>query len=114
MSKKCASAVTMDLNMSIIDDNHKLDRILESTNLDKYELINLTMEEPGDLLNKHMGVRVAPILDTGSTWGLASREGSSMELCLGVDLCQGFSLSLPFHVRTSSRLQACSSDLKGA
>ena len=29
----------MDFIMSIIDNNHKLDRILESTNLDEYELI---------------------------------------------------------------------------
>ena len=34
--------------MSIIDDDHKLDRIIESTNLDEYEFIDLPMEQPGD------------------------------------------------------------------
>ena len=32
--------LAMDLNMSIIDDDYELDRILESMNLDKYELID--------------------------------------------------------------------------
>ena len=40
--------ITMDLSMSITDDDHKLDRISESTNSDKYKLIKLPMEQPDD------------------------------------------------------------------
>ena len=39
--------VSMDLSMSIVDDNHELDRILESTNLDKYELMDLAYGAKG-------------------------------------------------------------------
>ena len=38
--------------MSIIDDEHKVDRVLESTNLNEYELINLPIEQPGDSLHE--------------------------------------------------------------
>ena len=58
----CLSALTMDLSVSITGHKHKLDRILESTNLDKYELIDLPMEQPGDSSHEHVGVRKAPIL----------------------------------------------------
>ena len=41
--------LTMDLSMSIIDDDYELDsileRILESTNLDEHELIDLSEEQ---------------------------------------------------------------------
>ena len=43
----------MDLRVSIIDDEHKLNKILESTNLDDYELIGLPMKQSGDLSHKH-------------------------------------------------------------
>ena len=79
--------------MSIIDDNHELDRILERMNLEEYELLNLPMEQPNDLLHKLTGVRMAPTLDTGSTSVLAPCEWSSMVLHSGVDPCQGSSLS---------------------
>ena len=84
-------SITMNLNMSIIDDNRELDGILESRNLNEYELINLPMEQPDDLLHKHtcIDIRMAPTLDTGSVLGLAHCEGSSMVLCLGVDPCLG-------------------------
>ena len=40
--------LTMDLSVSIIEDDYELDtifkRILESTNLDEYELIDLSVE----------------------------------------------------------------------
>ena len=39
--------------MSIIDNDHELDRILESTNLDKYKLIDLPMEQTGDSSHEH-------------------------------------------------------------
>ena len=52
--------------MSIIDDKHKLDRILESMNLDEYELMDLLMEQPGDSSHEHTGVGMALTLDTGS------------------------------------------------
>ena len=85
----------MDLSMSIIDDDQELDRILESTNLDEYEPLNLPMEQPNDLLHELKGVRMAPTLDTESicTLGLAPHEGSSTVLHSGVDPCQGYSLS---------------------
>ena len=39
--------------MSIIDNNHEIDRILESMNLDDYELINLPMEQHDDKSQEH-------------------------------------------------------------
>ena len=38
----------MDLSMSVIDNDHELDRISESMNLDEYELIDLPTEQPDD------------------------------------------------------------------
>ena len=104
--------------MSITDDNHKLDRILESTDLDKYELINLPTEQFGDLMHEHMGIRMARTLDihVRSMLGLARCEGSSMKLCSGVDPCQGSALLClppPHCVRMSSRSQACNSNQEG-
>ena len=49
--------------MSIIDDEHELNKILESTSLDEYELINLPMKQSGDLSHKHTGVGMASTLD---------------------------------------------------
>ena len=77
--------------MSIIDDDHELDRILESMSLDEYELIDLPMEQPDDSSHEHIGVGIAPTLDAGRTLGLAPCEGSSTVLLLGVDCCQGSS-----------------------
>ena len=50
---------TIDLSMLMTDDDHELDRILESTNLDKYELINLPMEQLEGLSHEHTGVKMA-------------------------------------------------------
>ena len=75
----------MDLSRLIIEDDHEFDRILESTNLDKYRLIDLPLEQPGDWSHKPMGVRMAPTLDTGNMSGLSPCEGTSTELCSGVD-----------------------------
>ena len=47
VSENCASAtdtmytLTVDLSMSVIDDHPELDRILDGTNLDEHELIDL-------------------------------------------------------------------------
>ena len=81
--------------MSIIDDEHELNRILESTNLDGYELIHLPMEQIGDWWHEHTDVGMASTLGTGSTSVLARREGNSTDLRSGVDPCQGCSLSSP-------------------
>ena len=70
----------------------KLIGFLQSTNLDKYEPIDLPMEQPNDMLHEPMGVGVAPTLDTESTYQLAPREGSSTVLHSGVGPCQGCSL----------------------
>ena len=84
----------MYLSMSIIDDDHVLDRILESMNLDKYELIGLTIEQLEDSSHKHTDNGMDPTSDMGST-GLAPHKGSSMELLSGVDPCQESSLFSP-------------------
>ena len=39
----------MDLSVSTIDDEHKLNKILGSTNLYDYEFIDLPMKQSGDL-----------------------------------------------------------------
>ena len=44
VKKLCISGwctLTMDLSMLIIGDEHRLDRILEGTNLNEYKLTNL-------------------------------------------------------------------------
>ena len=64
MSNNCALALDI-----LIYDNHELDRILESTNSDNYELINLSIEQRDDLSQEHMGVRMAPTLDTSRMSG---------------------------------------------
>ena len=65
--------LTMDLSMSIIDNNHEFDRILErmleSTNVDKYMSL-LTCQWSivhGDSSHEHSDIGMAPTLDTGST-----------------------------------------------
>ena len=73
----------MNLSMLIIDNDHKLDRILESANLNKYELIDLPKEQPGDSSNKYTGVRII------------EAKGSVTKLHLGIDPCQGPSMSPP-------------------
>ena len=60
----------------IIDNNRELDRLLECTNLDKYELIDLPIEQHADSSQEHTGVRMAPTLDTKRTSGLVPHEGS--------------------------------------
>ena len=86
--------------MSIIDDDHELDGILEgilkSINLDEYELIDFSVEHPGDSSHEHTGVGMAPTSSTRSTSVLAPREGSSPELrSRGWPLPIDFSVSAP-------------------
>ena len=38
----------MDLSVLVIDDEHKVNRVLENTNLNEYEPIDLPMEQLGD------------------------------------------------------------------
>ena len=52
--------------MSIINDDHELDKMLESTNLDKYKVIDLLMKQLNGLSHEYTGVEVAPTLDTES------------------------------------------------
>ena len=61
--------------MSIIDHDYELDKIIESTNFDEYELIDLPMKQPGDSSYEHTGVRMAPTLDTQRTSGLHPVNG---------------------------------------
>ena len=81
--------------MSIVVDVYELDRILEGTNLDKDKLINNRVDQLDDLLHEHTGFGIGHTLDTQSTSGLEPLEGSSTVLRLGVDPCQGSSLSSP-------------------
>ena len=87
----------MDLSVLIIDEENELDRILESTNLDQYELMDLPMKQPGDWSHNSTGVGMASTLDTLSTSGLVPREGSSTELLSRVNLCQWSLLSSPLY-----------------
>ena len=63
------ATLTMDLSVSIIDDDHELNKILESTNSDEYELIDLPMKQSGGLSHKHAGVGMASTLDVHVRWG---------------------------------------------
>ena len=79
--------------MLIMDDDRKLDRILDSTNLDEYELIDFPIEQqPGDSSHECTGVGMAFSSDTGSTSGLAPREGRSKKLLVGFDPCHESSM----------------------
>ena len=84
-------------SMSVIDDDDEPDRILENTNLDEFELIDSPREQLDDSSQENMGVGSAPTMDTDSTSGLAPRTGGDVELRLGVDPCQGSSLSSPLY-----------------
>lgn len=81
--------------MSIIGDDHELNRILGSTSLDEYELVDSPMkeQEPRDSSHEHTSVEMASTSSTGSMLGLALCEVNSTELHSGVDPCQGSSLS---------------------
>ena len=85
------------LRMSIIDDHQELDRILASTNLNEYELINSSVEQQqsSGSPHEHTGIGMAPTSYTGSMSGLETHEGSSTELRLEVDPRQGSSLTPP-------------------
>ena len=56
--------------MSIIDDDHELDRILENTYFDEYELIDLPMEQLEGSAQENSGVGTAP---TYGQYGAAPR-----------------------------------------
>ena len=84
----------IDAERSIINNDHKLDRILESTSLDKYELIDLPMEQHDDSSQKYMGVITAPTLDTRRTTGLATVKGVQWNCMQELTLARGL-LCLP-------------------
>ena len=76
--------------MERIVDDEEIDRILQTTDLDEFELVDsptMQLEEP----QENVGVEPAPTIDTQSTSGLAPRNGSSEELRPGVDPAQGSS-----------------------
>ena len=79
----------------MIDDD-ELDRILENTILDKFELhvTDLPRELLDSSLQKEPGTGSAPIMDTNSTPGMAPRKGNNTELRLGLTLARGL-LGLP-------------------
>ena len=58
----------MNLSMPIIDDDDlELLRILESTDLNEYELTDMSMEQPDELPHELTGVGMAPTSDTLNT-----------------------------------------------
>ena len=75
--------------MSIINNNLELVRILENTNLDKYEFTDMPMEQPDESPHELTGVGMAPTSDTLSTSGLAPCNESSSVLHSRVDPFQG-------------------------
>ena len=78
----------MDNSMARINDDNELDTILETTDLDEFELhvIESPLEQLGYESQENLGVGPA-------TSGLAPHNGSMAELCLVVDPCQGSSPS---------------------
>ena len=85
----------MGLSMSIIDNNHKLDRMLESTNLaeylvllasetNEYELIEFPKYQPGDLLHEYTGVRIIRVSESSGLKGV--QRNCIQELILARDL----------------------------
>ena len=83
--------------MSMIDDDNELNRILEDTILDEYEIIDFPLEQLGDssqeIRRRRIRRRNGPSMDTQSMSGLAPQVESSVELRLKVDPCQSTSLS---------------------
>ena len=101
VSKNCALEVDI-----LIYDKYELDRILESLNIEEYDLIDLPMEQHDDSSQEHTGVRMAPTLDTSRILGLAPhREGclSPIERLLVL----GYKNSSPEMVSTRARGPFC-------
>ena len=48
--------LAMDISISLIDDDDELDRILQNTNLDKYELTDSSREQLDGLSQEELGV----------------------------------------------------------
>ena len=67
----------MNFRTLVINDGLQLDRVLESTNLDEYELTDMPIEQFDESPLELMGVRLAPKSDMLSTSGLAPRNRSS-------------------------------------
>ena len=85
--------LAMDNSMARIDDDDELDRILETTNLDEFKLIESPLEQLDDESQENLGVGPAPTIHVASTLGLPPRNGSMVELCSVVDPWQGSSPS---------------------
>ena len=96
--------------MLMIKDDSELDTMLETTNFDNYELIDIPMESDKSL-HKLTGVGMAPASDMPSMSGLAPHKRNSRELCPGVDSCQGLLCVLPC-MRTSKYVRAFKRSLK--
>ena len=77
--------------MARIGDDDELERILHTTDLDEFELVESPLEQLNDESHENLSVGPAPTIDTASTSGLAPRKGSTVELRSAVDPCQGSS-----------------------
>ena len=84
--------LAMDISISMINDD-ELDRILENTNLDEFELTDLPREQLDGSSQEELGIGLVPTMDTNSTPGLAPQKWNNTELHLGVYPCQGSSQS---------------------
>ena len=80
--------------MCIIEDNTELDRIVQTTKFNVFQLVDSPLKQPMMSSQELLGGVLAPANDTAYTSGLAPRNGSNGELRTGVDPCQGL-LSFP-------------------
>ena len=76
----------------VIEDDTELNRILETTKFNEFEVVNSPLEELDLSSQELLGV-------IACTLGLPPQKGSNGELRVGVDPCQGSSLSFPNRVR---------------
>ena len=89
--------------MLIIDGDLELVRILDNMNFDEYEHSDMPMAQPDESPHGLTGVGMAPTVDMLRTSRLAPRNGSSSVLRLGVDVCQGSSLSRSLYAATTNQ-----------
>ena len=76
--------------MCLIEDNTELNRILETTKYDKFQLVDLPLNAARHVVAGVTGHRLAPANDTACIHVRASTlKGSNGEQCTGVDPCQG-------------------------
>ena len=76
----------------VFEDDTELDRILETTKFDEFELVDSPLKQPGMSSRELLGV-------VACMSGLAPRKGSNGDLRTVVDPCRSLSLSFPNRVK---------------